>query len=153
MESTKVISAIFQISQIILTIVLSALSILLSKEVWEKYTLKATSFSKSNVPITSSDSATIMFGFWPLKNTNYSKEVPYQSYDQWELGKDFNITYGISEYKTVFESIELTENQPHLMINHSEIGEVKFEKLTTKYGFYYRIRSDITRVKPPNKAF
>ena len=33
------------------------------------------------------------------------------------------------------------------------MGEVKFEKLTTKYGFYYRIRSDITQVKPPNKAF
>ena len=93
MKSTKIISAIFKIAQIFMTIILSVLSILLSKEVWEKYTLQSTSFSKSDVPITPSDTATITFGFWPLKNTNYSKEVPYQLYKQMELGKDFNKYY------------------------------------------------------------
>ena len=136
-----------------MTLILSVLSILLSKEVWEKYTLESTSFSKSDVPITPSDTATIIFGFWPLKNMNYSKEVPYQLYEQMELGKDFNITFGIIEYKTIIESIELTENQPHLKINHKQMGEVKFEKLTTRFGFYYRIESDITRVKSPNETF
>ena len=153
MKSTKVISTIFKIVQIFMTLILSVLSILLSKEVWEKYTLESTSFSKSDVPITPSDTATIIFGFWPLKNMNYSKEVPYQLYEQMELGKDFNITYGIIEYRTIIESIELTENQPHLKINHKQMGEVKFEKLTTKFGFYYRIQSDITRVKTPYDAF
>ena len=153
MKNTKVLSYIFQIAQIIMTLILSVLSILLSKEVWEKYTLQSTSFSKSDVPITPSDTASIIFGFWPLKNTNYSKDVPYQLYEQMELGKDFNITYGIIEYKTIIESIELTENQPHLKINHKQMSEVKFEKLTTKFGFYYRIQSDITRVKTPNDTF
>ena len=38
-------------------------------------------------------SPTIIFGFWPLKQMNYPRDVQYQAYQQWELGKDFSFTH------------------------------------------------------------
>ena len=118
MNPKKCVPAIFQIVQIIVTVILGSLAIFLSKEVWEKYRLKSTNFSKSDVPITPSDSPTIVIGFWPLKNTNYSTEIPYQLYEQMELGKDFNLTFGVIDYKTVIESVQLTENHKSGKFKH-----------------------------------
>lgn len=153
MKSREIISAIFQIALIITTVILCTLSLLLSKEVWEKYTLKATSFSKSDVPISPADTVAVLFGFWPLKNMNYSKEVPYQSYEQLEIGKDFNVTYGLIDYRTIIESVDLTESGTSQEMKHNQMSEVKFEKLTTRFGYYYRIKSDVTQVRPPHLAF
>ena len=83
MNFTKKVDLSCKIVQATLTIVFLAISITISKEVWEQYASKATSFKQSEADITELESVTVVFGFWPLKNSNYPEDVPHQSHDQW----------------------------------------------------------------------
>ena len=74
------------------------ISILISKQVLEQYGTKATSFKQSEVEITEKESVTIALGFWPLKKMDYPEGIPAQSYDQLELGKDFSLSFGVTQW-------------------------------------------------------
>ena len=52
---------------------------------------KATSFKEYEEEVTQNETVTVVIGLWPLKNMNYKDNRSYQSYEQWELGKDFNL--------------------------------------------------------------
>ena len=75
----------FKVIHVTITIILTLLAIYLSEEIWVQYAAKDTSFSQSEVKIKEADSPTLVFGFWPLKETNYPEEVPYMAYEQLEL--------------------------------------------------------------------
>ena len=64
---------------------------------------------------------------------NYPGSILYQSYNQWELEKDFFIHFGVTNFRNAQETIELKENVENLEILHSSIGQVRFNKLLTKY--------------------
>ena len=81
-----------------LILILFTSSVFVSKTVLEHYAAKATSFKQYEEYINEKESATVVIAFWPLKKTNYAKSVPYQSYEQWKFGKDFSITFGITNY-------------------------------------------------------
>ena len=134
-------------------ILLSVVSILISKEVWEQYQSKATSFKQSEKDITKAESIDAVFSLWPLKNMNYPANVPYQAYEQWKLDSDFKPTFGVSEWKTVIESVKLTESKANLRIDHSSIGTIHFEKLITKWGDCYKVSADLVNVKEPTQVF
>ena len=103
--------------------------------------------------ITSDKGPTLVLSFWPLKNMNYSESVPYQMYEQLELGTDFNMSFGVAKYKTIQESVTLKENDNSLKIDHSSIGKIHFSKMVRKYGFFYKIVANTLGVKPPYHAF
>ena len=133
--------------------ILSAVSILISMEVFEQYASKDTSFKQSEELVDTDVSATIILGFWPLKQMNYPPNVPYQAYQQWELGKDFTLTFGVTQYKNVQESVVLTEKDEHLEISHSNVGKVSFQKLTGKWGYTYKISANLIQIKQPFNPF
>ena len=104
------ISPFFKILLAIIVIILAIIAIYLSEEIWVQYISKDTSFSESETKVTRTDSPTFVFGFWPLKKTNYSEEIPYMAYEQLELGKDFEVSFGIkAEGEKIVETINLTE--------------------------------------------
>ena len=94
-----------------------------------------------------------MFQFWPLKRTDYPSSVPYQSHEQWKLGTDFTLAFGVLNYRSAEEAINLEENVKHLNISHSSIGHVQFDKLVTKWGNYYKISANMLNIKAPHRAF
>ena len=126
-----------------------ALSILISKDVLDQYGSKSTSFKQFEEKLTDKESATLVLGLWPLKNMNYTTTIPYQSYKQWKMGKDFTLSFGVVNYKTAQEKIELQEDIHHLEISHSSIGKVQFNKLVANFGDFYKITANIIRVKAP----
>ena len=136
-----------------ITLVLLIISILLSKDVLDQYASKATSFKQYEQDITPNESITVVLGFWPLKRMDYSESMPYQLYEQWKMEKDFNLTFGVTYYRTPQEELSLQENVDGLKINHSSIGNVKFNKLFTKWGDYYKISANLIHVKSPFRAF
>ena len=110
MTLTGLAKAFFKVLHVSITIILTILAIYLSEEIWVKYAAKDTSFTQSDTEVTEFESPTLVFGFWPLKNTNYSKEVPFMVYEQHELGKDFKVSFGIDEGYNIVEEINLTSN-------------------------------------------
>ena len=122
-------------------------------EVFEQYASKDTSFKQSEELVGKDVSPTIILGFWPLKQMTYPPNVPYQAYHQWELGKDFTLTFGVTQYKNVQESIVLTENGEQLEISHSNVGKVTFQKLTGKWGYTYKISANLIHIKQPFNPF
>ena len=153
MNFTKKVDLSCKIVQAILTIVFLAISITISKEVWQQYASKATSFKQSEADITELESVTVVFGFWPLKNSNYPEDVPHQSHDQWILDKDFTVSYGVMTDRKIQEMTALKEHSIVDHITHSSIGRVKFEPLVTIWGTYYKVTANIINVKLPNYAF
>ena len=153
MDVQQKVKLVCHLFKFIITIILTVVSILISKEVWEQYQTKATSFKHSEQDITENESVTVVVSLWPLKNTNYSDEVPYQAREQWQLNSDFNLSFGIAEYKLIREEVRLTEPNANLSISHSSIGKVKFEKLTTILGDRYKISANLVNVKQPYDAF
>ena len=143
----------FKVIHVTITIVLTLLAIYLSEEIWVQYAAKDTSFSQSEIKVEEADSPTLVFGFWPLKETNYPDEVPYMAYEQLELGKDFKVRFGIIEGYDIVETIELAEDKDNLEISFGEIGKVNFSKLLTIYGNYYKISANLLNVKNPYSAF
>ena len=125
------------------------MSILISKDVLDRYASKATSFKQYEENVTEKESATVVVKFWPLKNTNYPTSVPYQSYEQWKLGKDFSIAFGVTNYRTSQEGVFFQEKSQEMNILHSLVGKVKFSKLTTNDGNSYKISTSFVNVRPP----
>ena len=78
---------------------------MISIEVLDQYQSKATSFKQSEKYITEKETVTVVVSLWPLKSTNYSGEVPYQVREQWQLNSDFNLSFGVAEYKSIREKI------------------------------------------------
>ena len=152
MTLTGLAKAFFKVLHISITIILTILVIYLSEEIWVKYAAKDTSFTQSDTEVTEFESPTLVFGFWPMKKTNYSKEVPFMVYEQHELGKDFKVSFGISEGYDIVETIELTEGKDNPKISFGEIGEINFTKLLTMYGNYYKISANLLSVKNPYSA-
>ena len=152
MTIRQLISAFLKVFNIIIVIILTGLAVYLSKNIFVEYAAKDTSFSQSEIPVTEQDSPTIVFGFWPLKETNYTEEVPYMAYEQFELGKDFEVCFGIEEGYNTIERINLTLNSDNLRLSHGNIGEVNFTKLVTKYGDNYKISANLINVKDPYMA-
>ena len=132
-----------------LMLILFALSVFVSKTVLEHYAAKATSFKQFEEYITEKESTTVVIKFWPSKNTNYPKSVPYQSYEQWKLGKDFSIAFGVTNYRTSQEGVFFQEKSQEMNISHSSVGKVKFSELTGKWGHFYKISTSIVNVRPP----
>ena len=137
----------------ILTFILLAISITISKDVLEQYASKAASFKQREEEVTEKEGITLVVGLWPLKKMDYAASIPYQSYDQWKLNQDFRLKFGVMNYKTAQDSIELKENTNELNIVHSGIGKVRFEKLIGHYGNYYMINANTINVKSPFWTF
>ena len=74
------IQTLCQILKNTIMFILSAVSILISKEVFEQYASKDTSFKQSEELVSEDVSPTIIFGFWPLKQMNYPRDVQNQAY-------------------------------------------------------------------------
>ena len=143
----------FRVFSIIIFVILTALAIYLSEEILVQYVAKDTSFSQSVTKVTEEDGPAFVFYFWPLKVMNYPKDIPYMAYEQWELGKDFEVNLGIVEdfYNDV-ERISLDLNNDSLKLSHDNIGKVRFTKLLTKYGNNYKISANLIKVKDPYMA-
>ena len=135
-----------------MTFILLIVSIFLSKDTLDQYTSKAKSFKQYETEVSQKESITIVIGLWPLKKINYADSVPYQSYKQWELGKDFTISFGVTNYRKVQEIINIEENKT-LHISHSSIGKVELNKLVTRWGNYYKISANTLNVHAPFRAF
>ena len=153
MDSQQKVVITCNLIKYIIVLILTVISIYISKEVWQQYQSKATSFKQSQKAITKAESITVVLSFWPLKKMDYSSTTPYQSYEQWKLNSDFKISFGVSEWKTIKEKVELTENSADLSITHFKVGKVDFEKLITRYGYRYKISADVTNLKEPYQAF
>ena len=69
------------------------ISILISKDVFDQYSSKAASFKHYEEVLTEKESVTVVLGLWPLKDMDNPTSTPYQSYEQWKLGKDFFLSY------------------------------------------------------------
>jgi len=143
---------LFKLLNICIFSILTALAIYFSEEILVQYTAKDTSFSQSEIKVTEKDSPTFVFGFWPLKVTNYSENVPYMAYQQFELGKDFEVHFGIIEGYNDVERIRLDLKNDNLRLSHANIGKVNFTKLLTKYGNNYQISANLVNVKLPYQA-
>ena len=136
----------------IITLILLVVSIFLSKDTLDQYTSKAKGFKQYEREVSEEESVTIVIGLWPLKNMNYAGSVPYQSYEQWELGKDFTISFGVTNYRKTQEMINLEDNKT-LHISHSSIGKVEINKLVSRWGNYYKISANTVNVQAPFRAF
>ena len=129
------------------------ISILISKDVFDQYSSKAASFKHYEEVLTEKESVTVVLGLWPHKDMDNPTSTPYQSYEQWKLGKDFFLSYGVMDYNTPQEMIYLKENNDNLKISHSDIGNVKFHRLITKWGSFYKISANVINVKAPFWVF
>ena len=136
-----------------MTMILLLMSIVISKDVLDQYASKATSFKQYEKEVSEQESVTLVVGFWPLKKMDYPSSVPYQSYKQWEMGKDFTLSFGVTNYKVAQENIILENVEKNFSIFHSSIGRVIPSILTTKYGNYFKISANIVHVKSPFWAF
>ena len=132
-----------------LMLILFALSVFVSKNVLEQYDAKATSFKQHEEYITEKDSATVVVNLWPLKKTNYSTSVPHQSYEQWKFGKDFSITFGVTNYRTSQERVIFQEKSQEMNILHSFVGKVKFSELIGRWGYFYKLSTSFDKVRYP----
>ena len=153
MKAKKAAKAICLLSKFTIFILLTVVSVLISKEVFEQYASKDTAFKKSQEPISEDESITLVVALWPLKNMNYPSNVPNQAKEQWELGKDFTLSFGVTEYRTAKERITLKEGDGNLKINHSQIGQVSFQKILGKWGYGYKISANLIHVKKPFDPF
>ena len=153
MDSQQKVLILCNLIKYIIVVILTVISISISKEVWQQYQSKATSFKQSQKTITKAESITVVLSFWPLKKMDYPSMTPYQSYEQCKLNSDFKISFGVSEWKTFKEKVDLTENSANLSITHFKVGKVDFEKLITRYGDRYKISADVTNLKEPYQAF
>ena len=129
--------------------ILFGLSVFVSKNVLEQYASKATSFKQFEEYITDQESATVVVSFWPLKKVDYPKSIPYQFHEQWRLGKDFTIMFGVTNYRTSQEMVVFQEKSQEMNISHSLVGKVKFSELTTMEGYCYKITSSFNTVQAP----
>ena len=129
-------------------LILLTLSVFVSKNVLEQYTAKATSFKQYEEYIAEKDSPTVVIAVWPLKKTNYPRSVPYQSYEQWKFGKDFSITFGVTSYRTSQERVIFQKKSQEVNILNF-VGKVKFNELTGKNGYFYKISTSFVNVRPP----
>ena len=134
-------------------VTLLVVSILVSKDVLYQYISKATSFKQYEEDISEKESITIVFEFWPLKKMNYNKSIPYQLYERWILGKDFSLSFGVTDFKTAQEMVTFQENIEEYRIEHSSIGKVTFNQLTTTWGNCFKISANMINVKPLYRAF
>ena len=137
----------------ILTLALLATSILISKDVLDKYASKATSFQRYTENITEKESIAIVFYLWPLKKMDYPGSIPYQSYEQWKLNRDFMVAFGIANYRTTQEMIYLNENNYESYISHSSVGKVNFTTLITTWGNYFKLSANVLHVRAPYNAY
>ena len=153
MNSHQKLAILCQFTKFIILVLLTIVSILISKEVWDQYKSKATSFKQTEKEITAEESVTVVPSFWPLKNMNYSDDVPYQAREQWQLNSDFNLTFGVAEYVSIREKLELKNTNANYSIKHGSVGEVKFEKLISKWGDRYKISANLIHVKEPYHLF
>ena len=149
----KKFELMFVILKYTITMTLLLVSIILSKDVLEQYASKAASFKQREEEITEKESVTLVVGLWPLKKMDYIRSMQYQSYEQWKLDKDFRLRFGVMNYKTTQESVELKVNSVGLNITHSEIGKVQFNKVIGHYGNYYMIDANMVKVKSPYWTF
>ena len=114
----------------LITLILLIIAIVLSKDVFDQYTSKATSFKQHEKEISKNESVTLVMEFWPLKKNDYPTSTPFQSYEQWKLGKDFTLTFGVTNYRIAQEIVHLEEHMEDSEISHSSIGKVRFDRLT-----------------------
>ena len=136
-----------------IALVLFAISVQVSKDVFGQYSSKSTSFKQYEEEITEKESVTIVLGFWPPKKSNNQVSMPYQSYEQWKLGDDFTLAFGVINYPKSLEEINLQEISEYMIISHSSVGKVKFNKLVTKFGDYYKVTANVIKVKSPFWAY
>ena len=128
MNTHQKIEFLCQIIKSLIGMILSIIAILVSYEVWNQFASKATSFKGFEMEITELESPAIIFTFWPLKKMDYPSDVPYQSYEQWKLGQDFNLIFGVTEYKNVHERVIFNETHTSYNISHSSMGKVVLSK-------------------------
>ena len=153
MGTVRKLNMLCRILKYSLSLALLATSIYFSKDVLDQYASQATSFKEYEEEVTQNESVTVVIGLWPLKNMNYKDNRSYQSYEQWELGKDFNLTFGVINYRTIQEMILLKDDGEDLRLRHSSVGKVRFSKLVTHWGNFYKISASIINVKRPFYAF
>ena len=134
-------------------ILLLIVSILLSKDVFEKYASKATSLKTYEEDITLKENLVVVMELWPLKKMDYPDSTPIQSYEKWKLGKDFALNFGVSNYKTAHEILSLKEDIQEYELSHKAVGSVRFEKWITKWGNSFKISADIVNTRSPYYAF
>ena len=137
----------------LIAFILFGISILISNDVLDQYASKATSFKQYEEELTNTKSISIVVELWPLKKMDYPTSVPYQSYERWELGKDFTLSFGIATYRTAHEIIPLKEDVRDYKLSHNAIGLIRFEKLITTWGNSFKISANIVNTKPPYRAF
>ena len=130
-----------------------AIAIIVSNEVWNQFASKATSFKEFEMETKESESPAIIVEFWPLKKMDYPANVPYQSYKQWKLGEDFNLTFGVTEYKTVKEQVIFNQTHKSSNISHGSVGKVVLRNMMSKYGNVFKISANILHLKAPLDAF
>ena len=153
MNSQQKVKIVCHLIKYVISTILAVVSILISKEVFEQYQSKATSFKQYEEDITENESITVVITLWPPKSSNYSADVPYQAYEQWQLNSDFNLAFGIAEYKSITEKVSLREPNANYNIIHDSVGKVEFEKLISRYGDRYKISANLVNVKQPYEAF
>ena len=103
---------ICSVLRFMLTLMLLVISALISKDVLDQYASKSTSFKQFERPITQNETVTLVLGFWPLKRMDYPTSVPFQLYEQWKMGQDFKLSFGVVKYRTIQESIHFkSENE------------------------------------------
>ena len=137
----------------LIAFILFGISILISNDVLDQYASKATSFKQYEEELTNTKSISIVVELWPLKKMDYPTSVPYQSYERWELGKDFTLSFGIATYRTAHEIIPLKEDVRDYKLSHNSIGLIRFEKLITTWGNSFKISANVVKTKPPYRAF
>ena len=153
---TRYIKAVILCGSIkyLIMLILIVISVLFSKDHLQQYASKATSFKQFEEKITKTESVTLILGFWPFKKLDYpaSWTLPQLS-EQWELGKDFTLSFGVVNYRTVMEKIKLEENNDDLKISFGSIGKVDFKRLIAKWGNHYKIKANIINVPYPYRIF
>ena len=124
MNITKKVDFLCLVLKYLIFLILVITSILLSKDVFDKYASKATSLKNYEEDITLKESLTVVMYLWPLKKMDYPDSTPYQSYEKWILGKDFVLNFGVSNYKMAHEIISLKEDIQEYELSHKAVGSV-----------------------------
>ena len=145
---------LFQVLIWLIHLILCGLSIFYSNEVWEKYATQETSYKRSIAETSKLESLAVVIGFWPLKKMeNTTLSVQFQTFEQLRLGEDFSLTFGVTQYKKIAESIILENYGTNYSVAHSSIGSVTFQQCISKWGNYYRISANIFGVRLPFEPF
>ena len=153
MNLTKKVDFLCLVLKYLIFLLLLITSILLSKDVFDKYASKATSLKTYEEYITLKENLIVVVELWPLKKMDYPDSTPYQSYEKWKLGKDFVLNFGVSNFKTAHEIISLKEDIQEYELSHKAVGSVRFEKWITKWGNCFKISADIVNTRSPYYAF